>query len=308
MLDVASGPSIAAQTLQCMSVIPTTRRSSSRELGWRSLLVDLHSGVASSDPYDSVPTTDPRVGVTISGRFSAELYARGRWRHDAHGPGSINVHRTGDATRYRFPKPHDPNFTVALIYYPLDQLRAAADHLRRPGQSTRLPSFDSVVGRDPALTQMTLALVDAMHQGVGDFYAETVAAWLAVHMITRHGDVAQRAIRNAPDISDQRLARVIEYMAARFAEPITLEQLAAEACISKFHFSRLFTRKIGETPHRYLSGMRLEAASRMLVTTDLTIAQVGAACGFPAASHFSAAFANRFGMSATEYRVKRRRD
>ena len=307
MPSVTRAPSISPQTLKCMSVIPSINRESSRDAGWRSLLLDLHSGVASNDPYDSVATTDPRIGVTISGRFSAEMHAGGRWLHDIHGPGSINVHRTGEQTRYRFPKPRDPDFKLALVYYPLDQLRAAAEHLRRPGQSSGVPSFRSTVGRDPALTQMTIALVDAMQRGVEDFYAETVAAWLAVHMLTRHGDVAEGSSRNAGEITDQRLARVIEFMSVRFAEPITLEQLADEACISKFHFNRLFTRKIGETPHRYLAALRLDAASRMLISTDLSIGEIRSACGFSTSSHFSSAFSSRFGMSATEYRLARRR-
>ena len=305
-MTLAVTPSIAPQTLECMSVIPTRHRASSRDIGWRSLLLDLHSGVASSDPYDSVATTDPRIGITISGRFSAEFYTAGGWRRDAHGPGSINVHRTGEQTRYRFPKPEDPDFKLALVYYPLEQLEAAAEHLRRPGQAGGVPSFHSMVGRDPVLTQVILALANAMHRGVGDFYAESVASWLAVHMLTRHGDVPEGTPRNLGDIPDQRLARVIEYMSVHFAEPLTLEQLAAEACISKFHFNRLFTRKVGETPHRYLTGLRLDAASRMLVTTDLTIAKIGEACGFPASSHFSAAFASRFGMSARKYRLSHR--
>ncbi|MGF7149789.1 AraC family transcriptional regulator [Sphingomonas zeicaulis] len=308
MTDAASAPSIAAQTLRCMSVIPTRHRVSSRDVGWRSLLLDLHSGVASSEPYESVATTDPRVGITISGRYSAEFFTGGKWRYDAHGPGSINIHRTGEQTRYRFPKPVDGDFKVALVYYPLAQLEAAADHLRRPGQSSAVPAFHSVVGRDPVLTQIAFALADAMKQGVGDFYAETAAAWLAVHMLTRHAHAADGTGRSPGDLSDQRLARVIEFMSAHFAMPLTLEQLAAEACISKFHFARLFARKVGQTPYRFLTGIRLDAASRMLITTDLSISQVGAACGFPTSSHFSTAFANRFGMSARDYRLTRPSD
>ena len=214
-----------------------------------------------------------------------------------HGPGSINVHRTGEQTRYRFPKPQDADFQLALIYYPEDQLEAAADHLRRPGQPARTPSFQSVVGRDPILTHMTHALLAAMRTGEGDFYAQTAAAWLAVHMTTRHGDRQAVDHRDAGDISDPRLARTIEYMSSNLARPLTLEQLAAEACISKFHFSRLFTRKVGLPPHKFLTNLRLDAARQMLISTDIPIAQVAAECGYPGTSHFSVAFSRRFGMA-----------
>ncbi len=302
----SSSPTVAPQTLMCMSVIPSAACVSSRSSGWGSLLLDVHSGISSHDPYDSICTTDPRIGVTISGRFAAELHAGGRWRHDVHGPGSINVHRTGEQTRYRFPRPKDADFKLALIYYPLAQLEAAAEHLRQPGQPARVPSFNSRVGRDPALTQMTFALIDALDRGVGDIYAETVSAWLAVHMLTRHANMTSTEDRSPGEITDGRLARVMEFMSTNFAEHITLERLAAEACVSKFHFSRLFTTKVGETPYRCLMGIRLDAASRMLVATDLPVGQVAAACGFAALSNFSAAFRRRFGMSAGDYRRKLR--
>ncbi len=294
--------SVSPQSFLCKSVIPSARFRSSREAGWTSLLVDVHSGISSNDPYDSIVTSDPRIGVTISGRYSADFYTRGRWRHDAHGPGSVNIHKTAEQTRYRFPVPEDQHFKMALIYYPLLQLDAAVDHLRRPGQSSQTPSFGSSVGRDPALTQITFALLAAMEQGAADFYAQGVATWLAVHMVMRYGDMARDDDRNIGDISDQRLARVIDYMSAHFAQPLTLEQLAAEACISKFHFNRLFTRKIGQSPHRYLANLRLDAAHRMLGSTGLTMAQVGVKCGYPSSSHFSAAFSRRFSMSPTECR------
>jgi AraC family transcriptional regulator len=299
--------SVADASLRCWDVIPTARRKSSREIGWTSLLLDVHSGVASSEPYTSIPTPDPRVGVTLSGRYSADFYTRGHWRHDAHAPGSINVHRTGDLTRYRFPTPEDPDYRMALLYYPIAQLEAATDQLRRIGQRSVVPIFASVVERDPAITSMTFALVNAMASGESDFYAETVAAWLAVHMLTRYSDVASEDDERSPGLlSDARLDRVIEFMSAHLGEPLTLEQLATEACISKFHFSRIFRTKVGKSPHRFLADLRLDAARRRLAATDLPIAQVAGACGFPSSSHFSAAFLSRYGVTPSEYRAKRR--
>lgn len=296
-------PSICAQSLLCKSVIPSARCTSSRELGWTSLLLDLHSGNVSTEPYTSIATSDPRVGVTISGRYSAEYYTRSRWRHDAHGPGSINIHQTGETTRYRFPPPQDPDYQMALIYFPFELLRSAAEHLRKPGQPSEVPAFVDFVDRDPAITQMAHALVHAMSMGAGDLYAETVSAWLAVHMLHRYGPNVGRAdARNAGVITDQRLSRVIEFISEHFADPLTLEQLADEACISRYHFARLFKSKVGESPHRYLANVRLDAARRMLQTTDTPIAQVGAACGYPSGSHFSAAFTAHFGVTPREFR------
>jgi AraC family transcriptional regulator len=299
---------ISDASLLCRSAVPSARCISSRDVGWTSLLLDVHSGNSSTEPYTSIGTPDPRIGVTISGRYSAEYFTRGRWRHDAHGPGSINVHRTGEVTRYRFPPPEDPDYQFALIYFPFEQLLSAADHLRRPGQRSAVPTFTDFVDRDSAITHMTLALVQAMSAGERDLYAETVATWLAVHLLHRYGPRPYRADdRDAGAIADRRLARVVEFMSAHFAEPLTLDQLAEEACISRYHFARLFKAKVGESPHRYLARIRLDTAKRMLETTDRSVADVGAACGYSVASHFTAAFTARYGVSPRALRASGRR-
>lgn len=295
---------IAPETLSCRDVMPTSTCISSRDAGWRSLLIDVHSGVSSSEPFTSVQTPDPRVGVSLSGRYSAELYLKGRWRHDRHTPGSITVRRTDEVSVCRFPKPHDADYRAALIYIPVGQLISAAEHYRRMGQRLEIPEFNAI-GRDPALAQMGLSLFEAMTNGADDLYAETAAAWIAVHLLTRYGTRTNSEDRRSGGIlTDARLARVIEYMSCHFAEALTLERLAAEACISKYHFARLFRQRVGQSPHRYLAEIRLDAAQRMLVSSELSIAEIAVECGYSTATHFSMAFARRFGMPPTSFRMK----
>ena len=54
-------PTLAPESLRCRDVMPTVRCISSRDVGWRSLLIDVHSGVSSQNPYTPVRTPDPRV-------------------------------------------------------------------------------------------------------------------------------------------------------------------------------------------------------------------------------------------------------
>jgi AraC family transcriptional regulator len=95
-------------------------------------------------------------------------------------------------------------------------------------------------------------------------------------------------------------------MSVHFAEPLALEDLAAAAGISKFHFTRLFRSKVGRTPHAFPTDIRLDSARRMLVTTELSIGEVGLACGYRDASHFSTAFAARYGAAPTAFRLQRK--
>lgn len=294
---------IAPESLLCREVMPTSTCISSRDLGWRSLLIDVHSGVSSSEPFTSVQTPDARVGVSLSGRYSAEHFVKGRWRHDRHTTGSITIRRTDDVSVARFPKPQDSDYRAALIYIPLGQLESAAEHYRRPGQRLEIPEFNTI-GRDPALAQMGVSLFEAMRHGADDLYAETTASWIAVHLLCRYGPRQNSEDRRTAEVlTDARLARVIEYMSCHFADALTLERLAAEACISKYHFVRLFRERVGQSPHRYLIELRLDAAQRMLISTELSITEIAVECGYSTAEHFATVFARRFGMSPTSFRM-----
>ena len=171
-----------------------------------------------------------------------ELLVGRRWRHDAHDPGTICVHRMEEVTRYRFPQPTDANYQTALIYIPVQLLASSLDQFRRPGQSISLPRLNSIVDSDGAITQTAHALLRAMTLGEGDIYAEAAATWLAVHVLSRYGpNAGVQDNRNAGGLTDARLARVVEFMSVHFAQPLTLDRIAQEAHVSKFHFHPAFS-------------------------------------------------------------------
>lgn len=296
---------ISPESFRCRLVIPSARNVSSRDVGWTSLLIELHTGVSSSEPYTSIATPDQIVGVAMSGRYASEFFYGGRWRRGVYEPGSICIHRRGESARYRFDKHEHGEAETALLYLPHTQLAAAADQLRRPGQRLVDSPLGPVADRDPAIFQMATALLQAVEQGADDLYAETAAAWLAVHVLSKHSNyLTLDGNRKSDHLTDPRLARVIEFMSTHFAKQLTLDELAAHANVSKYHFTRLFKSKVGRTPHSFLTEIRLDTARRMLVTTALPIAEVGLACGYRSASHLSAAFAARFGVAPTTFRIR----
>jgi AraC family transcriptional regulator len=299
-------PAVSAASLRCASMIPSKRCASSRDLGWSSLLLDVHSGMTWNQPYNSVPTLDPRISVSLSGRWLVNFCSKGTWRPDVSEPGTTTVIRMEDDRRFRLAPLDDDDCHFALIYFPLNQLAATVDHLRRPGQRSAVPMFNRVQGKDRAVAQVTRALMMAMEQGASELYAETVSAWLATHLLVQSKTyVPYEDDRSAGDISDARLRRVIEFVSVHFGEQLTLGRLADEAGISKFHFTRLFREKVGQTPYRYLSEIRLAAAAKMLVTTDLRVSEIALLCGYPIASHFTTAFAARYGAPPQEFRTTR---
>src|SRR5262249_57159903 len=88
-----------------------------------------------------------------------------------------------------------------------------------------------------------------------------------------------------------RLRAVIEYIEEHLAASPSLDQLAAVAHLSAYHFARQFKAATGLPPHQYVILRRVERARQLLhVRADLSLAEVAAHAGFRDQSHFSRHF------------------
>jgi AraC-like DNA-binding protein len=110
-------------------------------------------------------------------------------------------------------------------------------------------------------------------------------------------------IRSAPASALQPAVRqAIASMHARYFDPITLTELAAEVFVSPFHFSRIFAKATGVTPGRYLTAIRLFEAKRLLLTTALTVSDIVCSVGYSSVGTFTSRFTRAVGMTPTQYR------
>jgi AraC-like DNA-binding protein len=97
------------------------------------------------------------------------------------------------------------------------------------------------------------------------------------------------------------LRRARDHADRHYAEPLDLEQLAAVAGLSKYHFHRLFAATYGRTPAAYLSERRIERAQDLLRATNLTVTEVCHAVGFSSLGSFSSSFRRIVGESPREF-------
>ena len=93
-----------------------------------------------------------------------------------------------------------------------------------------------------------------------------------------------------------------DFLAANFDRVITLEEAANEACLSPFHYQRQFKRAFQESPHEFLTRIRLEKAKQLLVRSDLTVTEVCLEVGYESLGSFSAMFARMAGCPPSEFR------
>ena len=96
--------------------------------------------------------------------------------------------------------------------------------------------------------------------------------------------------------------RCIDLMHARLSEDISLDDLAAEARLSPFHFARMFKRSVGVPPRIYLTQLRVEKACELLETTDLPVTEVAQEVGYSSNQVLARVFIKHQRMSPTDYR------
>src|SRR5919201_2164504 len=99
------------------------------------------------------------------------------------------------------------------------------------------------------------------------------------------------------------LLRAKDLADARYPEPLSVDDLARAAGLSRAHFSREFRRAFGETPHGYLLTRRLERAAALLRSTDRKVAEICFAVGLRSVGSFTTSFTRAYGRSPTAYRA-----
>jgi AraC-like DNA-binding protein len=109
------------------------------------------------------------------------------------------------------------------------------------------------------------------------------------------------------DTTFRRLIRARDFLAAEQANRIGLHQAAREACLSPFHFQRLFTRTFGESPHEFVTRLRMERARRLLEVDEMPVTEICLEIGYVSLGTFSTRFAQQVGQSPSEYRHAARR-
>jgi transcriptional regulator GlxA family with amidase domain len=105
---------------------------------------------------------------------------------------------------------------------------------------------------------------------------------------------------------DKRLYQAVKLMEETVDLPLRLEQVASRTRISPRHLQSLFQKSFGVPPHEHYLALRLNAARRRVIETDLSLADIAARTGFNSASAFSRAYRGQFQESPSETRRRQR--
>jgi len=273
--------------------------ASSVSLGWEGVVVEhlLHPpGTASSRPGADLmvcmalslgpgPVTQTRHGRRHTGFFSRGMSlvmapgSAGTWSHDS-------------------PVEH------TMVFLPRAALvRAGRDLV--PGDPEDVEVADQFQTQDEGVEHLCLALLAELQAGgsSGRLYRDSLAQALASRLVRLF---ATRPVREPRRPSDPVFwGRILDYIEAHLDRDLGLDELAAEAGVSRNHFVTIFSKALGTPPHRYLLDRRIARARTLLAASARPVSEIAAATGFYDQSHLARHLRRSLGLSPTDLRNRK---
>ena len=235
---------------------------------------------------------DDELGIVVNldGAHRFEGRVDGKFRSEVPRPGSVSVLPPFCRCRFRL----TGECSVVM-------LRIAWRNLtQRALQAGRDPDKIAIALRinddEPALARLVLRAVTA------DLPMERDEATggLIGHLVARPARLASR--RPSIGLSALILKRTVDRMQTRSAAPPSLSDLARDAGLSPYHFTRCFRQATGLAPHQYLLRCQIERTMDLLARTDWPIGAIARHAGFSHAAHQARHFRRATGLPPSNYR------
>ena len=138
----------------------------------------------------------------------------------------------------------------------------------------------------------------------GRLFLDSIEQALAVALVDGYA-LRRRSLRtHRGGLGPARLRTIKELVHSKMEDELTLIEMAQSVALSPAHFSRMFRKSTGETPHQFVLRNRIERAKEMLSAAEIRILDVAVACGFKTQQHFARVFRRICGASPAEYRYE----
>jgi AraC family transcriptional regulator len=282
-------------------------RLSSRPLGWGPLNFERREAPPSSDCLPA-GTTEHLVFVSLSGGRLVRESAGATVEHEL-APGYVAFQPGGYPVRWAW----DSRLSFGVLSLCPEFLEQVAHEVFGMAPADfRLEPIERA--QDPVISNIASVLSrEAVRADAGGkLYARSLANILAVHLLRNYvrRDGASVAVTD-PQPGNVRLlpqsravGDAIAFIQDHYAQPITLDDIAAAAHLSPYHLARLFKQATGHTPHQYLIQIRVNSARALLTSGagQRSLAEVATAVGFADQSHLTRHFKRQFGITPKRMR------
>jgi AraC-like DNA-binding protein len=234
------------------------------------------------------------LGVSLSGHHRRSIVVDGREKLFAFHPGQIYLRDFSEPYRAEL----QTAFDFLLVEIPYED---PADEWMEARFLSRLPRLQA--DTDPVLPHLAAALLPSLSVAphASTLFVDQMVLAMQAHLIDRFSPVPPPP-RRKPLLSRGQEARAKELLAGHLDGDILVGDVAAACGMSRSSFMRGFRETTGTTPMQWLTRLRIETAKKLLGDSELSLAEIGARCGFADQSHFTRVFSARTGVSPGAWR------
>jgi AraC-like DNA-binding protein len=201
-------------------------------------------------------------------------------------PGAVHTGETID----------ESGFEMVCLYPTTVHMQKAVFELT--GREQVLPFFKEVRIDQPWVENSLLSMYRALTRESSPLECESRFTWTLAQLIKHFADIYVDEARPGHEREAVRQAR--RYIDERFAQGISLSQLAEHVSLSPYYLLRVFRAEVGMPPYAYLESVRIRQAQR-LIETGKPLAEVAAETGFSSQSHLTHRFKQIIGVTPGHY-------
>ena len=225
-------------------------------------------------------------------RRSGRSVATGTFR-----PRVVIIIPEGSSSRWDIPKPVD----VVQLYLPHATLKRVADESET---ATPTDLLERTAHPDPITSRLLLSAASVVENNgaLDTLFRHQLVDLLATRLLAAHTSSPTTFQPAMGGLSPKVLLRAIERLRSNSDADVSLDALASDAGLSRFHFCRAFKESAGLSPHAWLRQYRLEQAMNMLRNTDASIVSVAVEFGYASQTAFAAAFRRLTGEAPSDWR------
>lgn len=216
-------------------------------------------------------------------------------------PGVVIIIPEGSSSRWDIPMPVD----VVQLYLPNATLKRIADEA---GTTKPADLLERTAHPDPITSRLLLSAADALggNGALDALFRNQLTDLLATRLLVAHTGSPPTFQPTMGGLSPKVLLRAIERLRSDSDADVSLDALASDAGLSRFHFCRAFKESTGLSPHAWLRQRKLEQAMNMLRENDEAIVSIAAALGYSSQTAFAAAFRKLTGETPSDWRRRMR--
>ena len=299
---------VNSQQIERYLASPSLRTSVGSD--WGHLTVRVRQEPASCR-YLRIPATpDPWLVLTTGGgERKTEVRGKNGWNSAFSGPGNLAVTSPGKSTEIRWDK--GDGSLIETIHVCIDSAlfhRFAAENYEC--DPTRIEIIDGFAQHDPLISSIVNCLGDELKypDKAGRLFLDSAAQMLVAQLLRKYCAFPLPVPNRQARMSARKLQLVKDYIDAGLGTRLTLEDIASSVHMSAYHFARTFKATTGQTPHAYVTRLRLDRAQELLRTSPSSISAVARRVGFASKSHFAATFHRFTGISPHLFRSATRRE